>query len=361
MSTARLRYNRYTETASSHHDAFLKTFVVPPGGYLMDIIVLDDRSHLSFRRRERVEVKSFSKDEFDVSDYLMFEDARSEQHGISLTPLFPSAQSSVRDSIGMFQELYNLRRGDTVRLSLLYAMPTGQDTADLRFVSINPPYNLRMTYCMRTPDTVYYRSDSTFVSAADGELQVFQYLPKLAVGITSVTRKVFDYRNGTADSSVSTVKFPVYRSSFPSLKGVDEEIGALSYIALPHEVDSIHAGATLSERLRRLLLFWEDHGGGVRRKEFYNRIQEANLLFSTCVEGWRTPMGISYIICGPPDYVECQGGSNEVWYYDIGNNRSFTIPFRESYTHGNDRYFEIAPYSINTFMWSEFVNRWRRQ
>ena len=72
-------------------------------------------------------------------------------------------------------------------------------------------------------------------------------------------------------------------------------------------------------------------------------------------------MGISYIVCGAPDYVECQGLSNEVWYYDIGSNRSFTIPFREIYPGSSERYFEIAPYSVNDFVWSEFVNRWRRQ
>jgi|GEM_PF-1579614 len=351
----------YAETVSPLHDAFLKMLFAPPGAYLLDIIVLDNRSHLSSRLRERVEVRSFSKDDFDASDYLMFEDARSERHGISLTPLFPSGLSYVRDSIGMFQELYNVKRGDTVRVSLLYAMPSGGDTADTKLVSILPPYNLRMTYCMRPPDSVYYRSDSTFVSSVDGVLQVLQYFPKLAVGSTTVTRKVFDVRNGITDSSVSTAKFPVYRPSFPSLNGIEDEIAALSYIAWPHEVDSIRAGAALDVRLRRLLVFWEDHGGSIRRKEFYDRIQEANLLFSSCVEGWRTPMGISYIICGAPDYVECQGLLTEVWYYDIGNNRSFTIPFRESYSHGNERYFEIASYSVNSFIWSEFVNQWRRQ
>jgi len=351
----------YAETSSSLHDAFLKMFFVPPGDYLLEILVVDNRSHLSFRRRERIEVESFSKDDFGAGDYLLFEDSRSEQHGVSLTPLFPSRLSYVRDSIGMFQELYNLRRGDTVQLSLLYMMPSGRDTADTKFVSILPPYNLRMTSCMSPPDSLYYRYDSTFVSGVDGVLQIFQYFPKLAVGVTTVTRKVFHRRNGVADSSVSTGKFSVYRPSFPSLKGVDEEIAALSYIAWPQEVDSLRAGATLSDRLRRVQIFWGDHGGTVRRKEFYNRIEEANLLFSSCIEGWRTPMGISYIVCGAPDYVECQGLSNEVWYYDIGSNRSFTIPFREIYPGSSERYFEIAPYSVNDFVWSEFVNRWRRQ
>jgi GWxTD domain-containing protein len=214
---------------------------------------------------------------------------------------------------------------------------------------------------MRAPDSIYYRSDSVFVSSVDGVLQVFQNFPKLTMGVTTVTRKIFLYRNGTADSSVSTAKFPVYPSSFPRLNGIDEEIAAISCIALPPEVDSIRAGATPGNRLERLIRFWEDHGGSLRRKEFYNRVEEANELFSSCTEGWKTPMGISYIICGPPDFVECQGLTTEVWYYDIGSNRSFTIPFRQSFEHEDERYYEIVPFSVNDFIWADFVNRWRRQ
>jgi GWxTD domain-containing protein len=351
----------YTETVSSLHDAFLKMFYIPPGDYTLDIIVTDNRSRLVSRRRQRVEVESFSKDDFCAGDYLLFEYARPAQQGISLKPIFPSGLSYVRDSIGMFQELYNVRRGDTVRLSLSYAIAAAHDTAETKLVALMPPYNLRLSDCMRAPDSIYYRSDSVFVSSVDGVLQVFQNFPKLTVGVTTVTRKIFLYRNGSADSSVSTAKFPVYPSSFPRLNGIDEEIAAISCIALPQEVDSIRSAATPDNRLRRLLLFWEDHGGSFRRKEFYDRITLANDLFSSCTEGWKTPMGISYIICGPPDYVECRGLTTEVWYYDIGSSRSFAIPFRQSFEHDNERYFEIVPFSVNDFMWGDFVNQWRRQ
>ena len=351
----------YTETASSLRDAFLRMFYIPPGSYTLEILVVDNRSHLQSRSSQRVEVKKFSKEDFCASDYLWFDYARLQQQGISLKPLFPSGLSYARDSIGVFQELYNVLRGDTVRLSLSYAFTVPHDTDETRLVSLAPPYTVRLSYCMLPPDSVYYRSDSVFVSPVDGVLQVFQHFPRLAAGVNTVTRKIFLYRNGAADSSVSTAKFPVYPSSFPHLNGVDEEIAALSYIAWPKEIDSIRAGATPGSRLERLLRFWEDHGGTFRRKEFYNRIEEANELFSSCTEGWKTPMGIAYIICGPPDYVECQGLTTEVWYYDIGSNRSFAIPFRLSFERDNERYYELVPFSLNDFIWGDFVNRWRRQ
>ena len=351
----------YAETVSSLRDAFLKMFYVPPGDYTLDIIVADNWSHTVSRRHQKVEVVNFSKEDFCAGDYLLFEYARPGQQGISLKPLFPSGLSYVKDSIGMFQELYNLRRGDTVRLSLLYSIPSAHDTANTRITSLAPPYDLRLANCMHAPDSVYYRSDSVFVSSVDGVLQVFQNFPKMTAGWTTATRKIFLSRNGSVDSSVSTAVFSVHPPSFPRLNGVDEEIAAISCIALPQEIDTIRAGATIGDRLKRVLRFWEDHGGSLRRKEFYNRVEEANELFSSCTAGWKTPMGISYIVCGPPDYVECRGLTSEVWYCDMGNSRSFAIPFRKSFEHENDLYFEIVPFSVNDFMWGDFVSRWRRQ
>jgi GWxTD domain-containing protein len=351
----------YAETVSSLHDAFLKMLFAPPGSYTLDIIVVDNRSRLQSHRRQHVEVEGFSKEDFCASDYLLFEYARPEEHAISLKPIFPSALSSVRDSIGMFQEIYNVRRGDTVRLSLSYSSAAAHDTTDAKFDSFVPPYNLHMPPCMRAADSICYRSDSVFISSVDGVLQVFQYFPKPTAGMTTVSRKIFLYRNGATDSSVSTAKFPVYTTSFPHLNGVDEEIAAVSYIARPQEIDSIRAGSTPGARFGRLLRFWEDHGGTVRRKEFHDRVEEANELFSSCTEGWKTPMGISYIVCGSPDYVECRGLVNEVWYYDLGNSRAFAISFRKTFEFENGRYFEIVPFSVNDFIWGDFVSRWRRQ
>ena len=181
----------YAETVSPLHDAFLKMLYVPPGDYALDIIVTDNRSRLVSRRRQKVEVESFSKDDFCASDYLLFEYARPEQQGISLKPIFPSGLSYIKDSTGMFQELYNVRRGDTVRLSLSYSFAVPHDTAETKLVVLMPPYNLRQSNCMRAPDSIYYRSDSVFVSSVDGVLQVFQNFPKLNVGLNAVTTKDF--------------------------------------------------------------------------------------------------------------------------------------------------------------------------
>ena len=37
---------------------------------------------------------------------------------------------------------------------------------------------------------------------------------------------------------------------------------------------------------------------------FYERVEEANKQFSNYKEGWKTDMGMMYILFGPPWYVE---------------------------------------------------------
>jgi GWxTD domain-containing protein len=351
----------YSETVSSRCDAFLHPILLPPGRYTLDVTIADNGSGLRRRIREKVEVKSFPKERFSVSDYLFFESAQRDQKGILLRPMFPSELSFVRDSVGIFQEMYNVQRGDTVRLSFSYACARREGLDDNTPKSLYAPYRLRSSQCIRPLDSTYYRSDSVFVAGKSGTVQVFQYFPKPAEGVSSITRRVHRLRNGSSDSSVHNIKIPIHASSFPRLSTFDDVIAALAYIARSQELDSVRAAGTPLERRNRINKFWLNHGGEIRQREFGERILEANELFSSCMEGWQTPMGITYIVCGPPDYVECQGLINEVWYYDLGGNRGLAVPFRQNLENEIGRYYEIVPFSVNDFLWQQFVDRWRRQ
>ena len=350
----------YGESMSSLHDGFLEMFYVPPGAYSLNVIVTDIRSGLKYRRRLKIPVRTFSKQEFCVSDYLLFERARSESGIISLSPIFPTQLSFASDTIGVFQELYNVRRGDTLRLILTSAAAIDKGHKELKSSSVFTPYLVSLPVCKRTADSVYSVSDSVLVATADGTLQILQLFPKPAEGVTTLQRTLILKRGGVADTSGTTARIPIYSPTFPHLKNLDEEVAAVSYIARPEEFDSLHVPGTARELGVRLARFWEDHGGEIRRKEFLARAEEANELFSSCTEGWKTPMGIVYIVCGPPDYIDCQGRISEVWYYDLGGNRAFPIPFRQSYEVDYDRYFEIAPFTVNDFLWQQFVDKWKK-
>ena len=351
----------YNESISGRHDAFLEVFPVAPGNYSMSMVVTDNRSKRQFRRRFRVEARDFSKTSLALGDYLLFERAHPAKGSISITPLFPSDLSFTQDSIGLFQELYHIERGDTILLRITCGATKPNAPSDSIVATLSPPYSPNLPECRHPVDSVYYTSDSAFVVLEGGKLQLFQYFPKPKEGITTLTRTVYRFHNGAVDSAVTLQKLPLYPSSFPRVNGVGEEIAAVSCIARPDEYATLRDAKTPAERTAQLDKFWEQHGGGIRRKEFLDRVAEANELFSSCAEGWKTPMGIVYIVCGPPDYVECRGRVDEVWSYDLGGNSAFVVPFRQSLVIDYDRYFELPPFSINEFTWDQFVDRWRRQ
>ena len=349
----------YGESVSSSRDAFLQTFLLPTGPYAIEIFVTDNKSGLKYRHRQPGAVRDFQKEPLAVSDYLFFEKGQPGQKTISLRPLFPTDFSFLKDSLGIFQELYDLRSGDTISVSMSYSAARRDD--DGRGTSISPyqPYRVKLRQCTRPLDSTYFESDTIIVIPRQGNLQVLQYYPRLSVGVSAITRKVFLHRESSFDSTVSRRIVFSYPSSFPRLASLDDEIAAMSYIARPSEAESLRAGTTSGDRVERLNRFWAEHGGDAKMRAYQERVEEANSLFSSCVEGWKTPMGITYIVCGPPDIVDCQGGIDETWYYDMGGNRAFAVPFRLNPGDEFGRYYEVIPFSLNDYFWGQFVDRWR--
>ncbi len=349
----------YNESVSSARDAFLQTFLLPPGPYAIEIIVTDNKSRLQYRHRQPGSVGDFRKESLAASDYLFFEKGQPGQKAISMRPLFPTDFSFLKDSLGVFQELYNLRSEDTMTISMSYGTSHRDDDDHGASYSSYQPYKVRLRQCVRPLDSTYYAVDTLFTPPVKGNIQLLQYYPRPSIGVSSITRKIFLRRNGSVDSTVSRRIIFSYSPSFPRLASLDDEIAAVSYIARPAEAETLRVGATSGERLERLNRFWADHGGDIRMREYRERVEEANEFFSSCVEGWKTPMGIVYIVCGPPDIVDCQGGMDETWYYDVGGNRPFTVPFRLNPADEFGRYYEVATFSLNDYFWQQFVDRWR--
>lgn len=123
---------------------------------------------------------------------------------------------------------------------------------------------------------------------------------------------------------------------------LDLAIRQLRYIARGKELKKIQK-ARPENQIREFLAFWKrrDPTPGTEKnevmEEYYRRVQYANEHFSGMREGWRTDMGMVYILLGPPNDVERNPMNRgylrsfftdrpikawEIWhYYDI--NRYF--------------------------------------
>ncbi len=111
--------------------------------------------------------------------------------------------------------------------------------------------------------------------------------------------------------------------------------------------------------------FWVAMAGGPDRaveliRNYYGRVEEANRLFSSFCEGWKTDRGIIYIAFGQPNIVY-RSDDQELWIYGEANNyRSMRFNFykvQNPYT-SNDYILQRQP-TYKDF-WYNSILKWRR-
>ena len=120
-----------------------------------------------------------------------------------------------------------------------------------------------------------------------------------------------------------------------SIIDLDKAIVEMLYIASSQEIDSIKAGKTYDDKLKRFQAFWWKKKPNITVDdnpillEYYRRIEYSNKHFKGLSEGWRTDMGLIYVTLGPPSAVqrhpmESNSKPYEEWdYYEL--NRSFVF------------------------------------
>jgi len=144
-----------------------------------------------------------------------------------------------------------------------------------------------------------------------------------------------------------TQPFRTRMTSLPlTITNLDEAINQLIYIANKSEIDKMKK-APEAEKRRLFKEFWKKHDPtpGTETNElmdeYYRRVAFSNAHFSSFQEGWKSDMGMIYIIFGPPNDVERQPynvvsnpfGEREIyayelWYYYDINRRFIFVDYR---------------------------------
>jgi hypothetical protein len=92
---------------------------------------------------------------------------------------------------------------------------------------------------------------------------------------------------------------------------------------------------------------------------FYNRVEEANRLFTSYKEGWKTDKGMIFIIMGPPDRVQ-RSKDREVWVFSQRANFSeINFTFNRRPNQFVDDYYELQRYVEYQPIWYPMVEAWR--
>ncbi len=95
-------------------------------------------------------------------------------------------------------------------------------------------------------------------------------------------------------------------------------------------------------------------------RAYYSRVATVNRLFTSYKEGWKTDMGMIYIVLGQPDQVS-RLRDKEVWTYTQNANFSeINFTFLRRANQFTEDYFELVRYVEYEPIWYPVVEEWRK-
>jgi len=153
-----------------------------------------------------------------------------------------------------------------------------------------------------------------------------------------------------------------FHEGYPYLLETEDMLMPLRYITSSGEYEQLFDLGDADLAVER---FWIKTTGNPDRastlmRRYYNRVEKANLYFSSHKPGWQTDRGMIYIVFGPPDLVY-RSDTGEDWHY----RESFQEP-SQSFTFTR----EVNRFSYNNLVlersttyrraWNMAVDKWRR-
>jgi len=205
-------------------------------------------------------------------------------------------------------------------------------------------------------------------AAAERDQTLRYRLPPLRKGLYRFDAAATVKSAAGADTFLTASRFYSVRGpGFPRPVTYAEMLAAATYLATHEEAAEFRDAKTPAEQRKEFEAFWLRCGGDQEKaaaliQKYYARVEEANRLFTTTREGWKTDRGMLYCVLGPPadmlNHLDTQ-----TWYYDLaGSAQDNAFMFKRIVREGDgltvEDYFLYRLAGIENF-WTRMVARWR--
>lgn len=283
----------------------IKSYFLKPDNYKLETTLRDRNNYMEYKSDKKFYVPDYVNSEIAISSIMLLTDFKSDSLGKRIIfPLVTGNIGELRD-VYVFYEIYN-NSENTFPLSINYKILSEKSTA------------------LREGNFSYVLSP--------GVNQRIDKLPPADYS-TGIYRLEF---SSNAYSTIFTQKDFVYKwSDIPmNVKDLNNAINQMVYIATDDQMDSLKKASSQAEKEKRFMQFWKNIDPSPKTaknevmNEYYNRIKISTDKFSTSYqEGWKTDMGMVFVIYGNPSSVERHPFDEnskpyEVWeYFDI--NKQF--------------------------------------
>jgi GWxTD domain-containing protein len=163
-------------------------------------------------------------------------------------------------------------------------------------------------------------------------------------------------------TSATGLGFRVETGKYPKYTKISSLIKPLVYISTTEEIKTLNNNSDTKKALDNYWLKLGGNANDAKRliKIFYDRVEAANEKFTSYKEGWKTDMGMIYIIFGEPGQVY-HNGDQEQWIYEKSEGMSevkFTFTkVKNIYTNNH---YELIRYPEYEEYWYNKVDLWRK-
>ncbi len=157
--------------------------------------------------------------------------------------------------------------------------------------------------------------------------------------------------------------FTLFVSSdeFPEVQNVQNMLDPFRYLVSGKEYKQILEASDLKSEIEKHWIDWAGDRGRARDniEAYYNRVERANRLFSSHLEGWKSDRGLIYIIYGEPDKVY-KTAQLESWIYgEERNPLSITFRFVKVDNPFTENDFRLSREDYYKPSWYRYIEAWR--
>lgn len=300
-----VRAKTFDETqATKGYSLTQRSITLAPGSYSLHVELHEAESGKISIQRRTLDVPDFKHSPFALSDIMLVNRVADSAGRTSISPNVTGNLYENPDNFYVFFEIYTAFQADSVALA--YSI---LDTKDRR---------------------VYRKTENRRVEGA--ATQVIAKIDSSRFPFGTYELRV-EARSIPSQSGGPSLTAEIHRSlvmrwgTLPlTMTDLDVAIRQTRYIAASREYDSMMTAPTLEQKQKLFQEFWRrrDPSPDTKRneymEEYYSRVQYSNEHFSHFMDGWKTDMGMVFIMLGSPNNVDRHPFNEdskpyEIWYY----------------------------------------------
>jgi len=263
---------------------------------------------------------------------------------------------------------------------------TGETRIDFKLIESNYPPDGILTQDDEPVFTPYVRlnSQATITNNFGPNLKVYHYKERFPAGSPPFAEKekrvdpimevdsIFSIRSGDnfrfsreglylvqSDTTAARgISFRVSPASYPKMTRIEDLSSSLVFITTAEEAEQLKiAGGDKAKFDKVVLDITKDKDRAKTLiRNYFRRVELANIYFTSYKEGWKTDRGMMYLIFGLPDEVN-RNGQYEVWSYKTMNMK-FTF-VRTGSVYDPD-YYVLERNKRFSEAWYYTIDMWRK-